>query len=71
MERTVELNYTLGSEVVTGLNHESSYTFLAVLVNSAGRSARFTSRANTTIGKCVEVASKCAFESDDHYLIHH
>ena len=51
--RTLELNSSLaiGSEVVTGLDHESSYSFSATLVNSANMNAVYTSRATTTVGK--------------------
>ena len=51
--RTLELNSSLasGTEVVTGLDHESNYSFSAMLVNSANKRALFTSRATTTVGK--------------------
>ena len=57
--RTIELDASLGSYIVTGLTHETGYGFSALLLNSAGKSATFTSRANTTIGElCALILQK-------------
>ena len=45
------LNVSLGSYVVTGLKHDASYQFLAVLINAAGRNGTFTGGTNTTVGE--------------------
>lgn len=53
--RTITVqDVTLGSHVVTDLNHDATYKFLASLVNAAGLSASYTGEATTTIGKRME-----------------
>ena len=53
--RTIRVpDITLGSHVVTDLNHEASYVFSASLVNARGLNASYTSEATTTIGRCME-----------------
>ena len=45
----------LGSYLLTGLKHDTHYQFRAVLVNAAGRTAKFTDETNTTIGEQTTV----------------
>ena len=53
--RTIRVqDITLGSYVVTDLNHETRYAFSASLVNTAGLSASYSDEAITTIGRCME-----------------
>ena len=50
--RTIRVpDITLGSHVVTDLNHEARYVFSASLVNTAGFTASYTGEATTTIGR--------------------
>ena len=49
--RTIKLNSSLESFIVTDLAHETRYAFLASLTNNFGLSAAFNSTANTTIGE--------------------